>query len=84
MESTVPDEAAHAIAQEPPESWATWIDCIVEAMEGPDLLHSEQPALAASWRARYLAMLQELQRSLQRRQIEQQRHRAVERKRCYQ
>jgi hypothetical protein len=84
MESTMLDKAACAIAQEPPESWATWIDYVVEAMEGSDLLHSEQPALVASWRARSLAMLQELQRSLQRRQIAQQRHRAVERKRCYQ
>jgi hypothetical protein len=84
MNLTVLDQAAHAIAQEPPDTWASWLDYVVEAMETPDADHSEQPALVASWRARYLAMLQKLQRSLQQRQADQRCQRAIERKWYYQ
>ncbi len=84
MDLTVQDKAAHAIAQEPSPTWASWLDHIIEAMEAPDAEHSEQPALATSWRAKHLAMLTELQRSLQQRQAAQDRHRAIERKQCYQ
>lgn len=84
MDLLVLDRAAHAIAQEPPDTWASWFDYIVEAMEVPDAEHSEQPVLVASWRDRYVTMLTELQRRLQQRQDDQRHLRAVEREWLYQ
>jgi hypothetical protein len=82
MNLAILDQAAYAIAQEPAYTWAAWIDYIVEAIQAPDAEHSEQPALVAAWRTRYIAMLAELQHYSQQRQIDQQRQRAIERSQC--